>query len=690
MSRYASSAASAALAIAFAAIAFTTKGGNDLGRSTAVQIILILLCGAAAAAAVAYGRTGRHGRGTLLVFGAFVCVTALSIFWSIAPDLSWIETNRALAYFAVFAAGVAAGRLAPEGYAVALRGLLGGVAIVLGYAIASRVWPESLGGATEIYARIGQPFEYWNAVGVTAAIGLVPTLWLAARRSGHQAFNALAYPLMGLLYLSIMLSYSRGALVAAGVGVVVWFAFVPLRLRSLPALVLPAVAVAPVLVWALGQDAFTKDGLLPAQRATVGPEFGLMVLATLAALLVAGLAAGFQSRDWIPSFRLRRRSGLVAVGVALALPLMLLTSVALSSRGLPGTVSDQLKQLTSESATTPGGPERLIRASSTRGRYWRQAAHVYGELPLTGTGAGTFGISRLRFRKDQLVVQHAHGFVAQTASDLGTLGLIAIFALAGAWLLSAARTTGLERHRGRREGAPSHWDADRVAMSALALAALVFGLHSAIDWTWFIPGPAVMAIAMAGYVAGRGPAPMPAGLPSPVVTAGPAPEPLIDLPKLPRFRLKLPPPPPRVRLIPAVGVLVVALLAAWAAWQPQRSESQSHHALDLLAKGRYAAADAAAREARATNPASVRPLWVRAAVAVGAGHLKEARTLFQQAVFDQPSNPEAWTRLAEFELYREKNPRLALSIISGALYLDPRSAPAQTVFFDARIASRAR
>jgi hypothetical protein len=30
-----------------------------------------------------------------------------------------------------------------------------------------------------------------------------------------------------------------------------------------------------------------------------------------------------------------------------------------------------------------------------------------------------------------------------------------------------------------------------------------------------------------------------------------------------------------------------------------------------------------------------------------------------------------------------KNPRRAMSIISGALYLDPRSAPAQTVFFDA-------
>ncbi|MFL5896138.1 MAG: O-antigen ligase family protein [Thermoleophilaceae bacterium] len=689
MSRYASSAASAALAAAFAAVAFAGRGGNDLGRATAVEIGLILLCGVGAAIGVAYGRSGHHGRGSLLLFGALATLTAISIFWSITPDVTWIEADRTFAYFAVFAAGVAAGRLAPTGYGVLLRGLLGGVAIVSAYALASRVWPEQLGGATEIYARIGQPFEYWNAVGVTAALGVVPALWLGARRSGHQPANALAYPLMGLLYLAMMLSFSRSALIATAIGVIAWFAFVPLRLRSLPVLVAPAVAAAPVLVWALSKDAFTKDGLLPAQRAVVGPEFGLLVIVMLVILLAVGLAAGFQSRDWIPSFHLRKRAGLAAVVVAALLPFVVLTSVAMSSRGLSGTVSDQLHQLTSESSTTPGGPQRLIRASSTRGRYWRQAAHVFSDLPLTGTGAGTFGTARLRYRKDQLVVQHAHGFVAQTASDLGTLGLILIFALAGAWFVSAARTTGLERHPQRREGAPQHWDADRVAMSALALAAIVFGVQSAIDWTWFVPGCAVMAIAVAGFVAGRGPAPQPAGLPSPVVTAGPPPEPVLDLPRLPRVRIKLPPPPPRVRLIPAVGVLVVMLCAIWAAWQPQRSEDQSQRALDLAAKHDYPAAAKAAQRAHDIDPASVRALWVQAGVAIADGHLPAARTYFQRAVFDQPSNSEAWTRLAEFELYRLHDPKAALSIVSGALYLDPRSAPAQSVFFDARAGLRA-
>jgi hypothetical protein len=688
VSRFGSWAASAALAAAFAVVAFAGKGGNDLSALTWLEIGLILVGGGAAAVGVMYGRSGHHGRGTLILFGALAALSAISIFWSIAPDLTWVEANRTFAYFAVFAAGVSAGRLFPTGYAVLLRGVLGVVAILTLYALASRVWPEQLGGATEIYARIGQPFEYWNAVGVTAALGVVPALWLGSRRSGHQPANALAFPLLGLLYIAMFLSYSRGSLVAAALGAIAWFAFVPLRLRSLVVLIVPAVLSAPVLLWALGKDQFTKDGLAAAQRATVGPEFGLLLVAMCTVLLAIGLAVGYQGRDWIPSFRLRRRAGVTAVAVALALPLLLLTSVAVSSRGLPGTVSDRLTELTSEDAKTSGGPQRLIQASSTRGRYWRQAGHVFTDLPVTGTGAGTFGMARLHYRKDQLVAQHAHGFVAQTASDLGMLGLIVILAFAGAWFVSAARTTGLERHPGRREGAPHHWDADRVATTALALAALVYALQSAIDWTWFIPGPTVITIAIAGYVAGRGPAPQPAGTPSPIVAAGPPLEPIVNLPRLPRFRVKLPPRPRNARLVPALLVVLLAFVTAWAVYQPQRAENANQDALTLLGERKLAAATKEADRAHSLNPASARPTWIKASIAVAAGNLEQAEVLFQQALFDQPSNPEAWVRLAEFELYRKNQPQQALSIVQGALYLDPRSAPAQTVFFDARRKAR--
>jgi predicted Zn-dependent protease len=119
-------------------------------------------------------------------------------------------------------------------------------------------------------------------------------------------------------------------------------------------------------------------------------------------------------------------------------------------------------------------------------------------------------------------------------------------------------------------------------------------------------------------------------------------------------------------------------------YQPQRAENANQSALTLLGERKLAAASKEADRSHSIDPVSVRPLWVKASIAVAGGRPKQAEVLFQRAVLDQPSNPEAWTRLAEFELYRNNQPQQALALIDGALYLDPRSAPAQTVFFDAR------
>ena len=84
----------------------------------------------------------------------------------------------------------------------------------------------------ERFARLQAPFDYWNALGLTAALGVPPLLWLAAKRSGNLALNALAYPGLGLCLVGIMLSYSRGTLLALVLGLAFWFTVVPLRLRA--------------------------------------------------------------------------------------------------------------------------------------------------------------------------------------------------------------------------------------------------------------------------------------------------------------------------------------------------------------------------------------------------------------------------------------------------------------------------
>ena len=90
--------------------------------------------------------------------------------------------------------------------------------------------------------------------------------------------NALAYPLLGLLIVTMLLSFSRGSIVAAVVGVGVWLALVPLRLRTL-AVLLPAVAgAALVTAWAFSQSALTDDRVALADREDAGIEFGLILL----------------------------------------------------------------------------------------------------------------------------------------------------------------------------------------------------------------------------------------------------------------------------------------------------------------------------------------------------------------------------------------------------------------------------
>ena len=94
---------------------------------------------------------------------------------------------------------------------------------------------------------------------------------------------------------------------------------------------------------------------------------------------------------------------------------------------------------------------------------------------------------RTRYRQNgDVLVRHAHGYFVQTLSDLGWIG-VGLSLLAGlAWVLTAARALGMRR---RDRGLP--FDAERVAMWTMAAAVVVFALHSAIDWTWFVPGNVV-------------------------------------------------------------------------------------------------------------------------------------------------------------------------------------------------------
>lgn len=675
--RFRSSAASPLLGIVLAAVAFGARGGTELGRTTVVEIALLLAGGAIVAYGVWRGPPGRlRGAAAVALLAALALLTTLSVTWSVAPDASWVEANRILAYLAVFAAAVCAARLAPDSWRAVLGGVLIGAAAVTAWALLSRVFPGSL-AEDDVYARIGQPYDYWNAVGVTAALAVPASLWLATRRDVDRRVAALAFPLLGLIAVALLLTYSRASLLAALVGAGLWVAIVPWRLRSLAAFAIPAVAATPLIVWALSQDAFTEDFVDTSVREDGAGIFGVLLLVLAGVLYAAGwlYLREADRRPIAPA--VRRRIATAAVVLVAIAPVAAAVALATTERGLLGSLSDRVESLASTEAGAPGGPERLTTTSSSRGRYWGQAMDVFADDPVIGAGAGAFSQARLRHREDRLVARHAHGFVPQTMADLGLAGLIVSLALLAAWLASTARTTRLGREQiaglARRADAGS-FDSTRAGLVALALVAVTFGLQSTLDWTWFVPGPAVMALVAAGFVAGRGPAgeAEPAAAPTTELAAG------ADAPpaSAPFSR--------RARALLAGGIALTALLAAWAAWQPERANDLADDALALVEEGDAQAAIDKARDAADVNPLALRPLIVQAHAEEAAGRTDAASRTLRRAVRRHRSDPQAWLRLANFELDVRDDPGAALQALRGAFYLDPRSPAAAQTFRAAR------
>ena len=204
----------------------SSPSGAGLGPNTAVQMALTLSGGVLVALAFAREPRGRlrlFGFGTAAALFALAAFSVLSVDWSVAPANSWLEANRTLSYVASFAGAIALVRLAAGRWRSLIAGVLLATIAVSVYAVASKVFPATL-DASDTMARLQVPFGYWNAVGLIGALGLAPALWLGSRREGHGVVNALAAPAIAVLLVALVLSYSRGAVLAAVVGVAIWFA----------------------------------------------------------------------------------------------------------------------------------------------------------------------------------------------------------------------------------------------------------------------------------------------------------------------------------------------------------------------------------------------------------------------------------------------------------------------------------
>src|SRR5437763_15719983 len=136
------------LAGALVVLAFITTGGFDTvvkaGDTWSDVVVVVLGTGACCAVAV-YGARGRAWCGaTVSLFAALTALTALSIAWSVQPDISWQAASQMLAYLAAFAGAAALARLVPERWPAVVIALAAASVALSAYGLLVKVFPATL------------------------------------------------------------------------------------------------------------------------------------------------------------------------------------------------------------------------------------------------------------------------------------------------------------------------------------------------------------------------------------------------------------------------------------------------------------------------------------------------------------------------------------------------------------------
>ena len=384
----------------------------------------------------------------------------LSTGWAPLDGVAIADAQRV----ALYAVALLAATLLLPALPRAVEPALGlGVLVVVGYGLAGRLLPGlvELSASRTALGRLEQPLTYWNAMGALAAIGFV----LGARVMADPARPPWLRGLLGAatapLGLGLVLTFSRGTLLALAVGLAVLCLTAPTRAQ------LRAVALALGATVVAGGAGMALDGVRTLGGSPGAREAQGAAVLVLLAVLMGGLAvlawreppAGVV-RHAVPA-ALAGAGAVVLVGVGLAV------SGAAPSSGTPAAGAD---------------PARLASAESNRYSYWKVALRSFADHPVEGVGSGGFRVEWRRERKVADPAQDAHSLYIETAAELGLVGLL-LLAVAFAGVVMSARL-------GARE-------------AGLIAALVVWAVHAGVDWDWEMPALTLVALLIVGALSGR-------------------------------------------------------------------------------------------------------------------------------------------------------------------------------------------
>jgi O-antigen ligase/polysaccharide polymerase Wzy-like membrane protein/tetratricopeptide repeat protein len=601
------------------------SGGSSNARLVWIGLATLIVAatlGAGAFLGLPRPELGREAVAALVLLIAFVAWNGVSVLWSIEPDRSWDYFNRGLVYLALAVVGVAVGSYVPRAERAWAYVLAAALSLPLGWALLTKAVP-AIGSESGRVARLSGSVGYWNALALLFAMALPLALWLAARREHAHWLRALAVVYAYALVAGLLLTYSRGGVLAAGIAVVLWLVLGRPRVESAAALLLGGGAGLGVAVWAFSRPGLAEDGQPRSIRVHDGAWFAVIfVLAAVAVGALAYLGSLMEERRPLDDQR-RRLLGRAALGV-------LVVGVVAGVIGLTLESKPQgwFKEFTAQptNAGAQEGPGRFVNASSSsRWLWWKEAWHAFEDQPLRGTGAGTFELTHRLLRTNNIVVTEPHNVPLQFLSETGIVGLLLLLgflAAAGVRVVRAVR---------RLEGI------ERAAGAALSVLLVAYLLHSLVDFDWdfvAVSGPffLTLGVLLGGRVVRDEPRPWLAPLP-----------------------------------------VVVAVSIALSLLTPWFSQRETEAAQRALADGRPLQAYRDARDARSLNPLALEPLFAQALALEQLGDFQGARQLYIDAVRLQPLNWRAWLELGKFERGQQDYVR-AIPPLKRAVELDPQSA----------------
>jgi len=420
----------------------------------------------------------------------YALMTLASAAWSHSSSRALIEFDRAWLYLLILLL-FATIRPSARNLRWFLRGLVLGIAIVCLAGLISRVLPDVWHTAPNVAnERLSYPVTYWNTLGLLAALGIVLALHLACTLSERRPVQVLAAALVPLLAATLFFTFSRGAMAAGAVGLVVYVLVArPSGLLSGALAGVPGTVVLILVAYHANLldtvDPTTPAAISQGHRVALVAGVCAIVCGALRLLLAIVLDPRLRHRASTASRR-RIRLGTAAAfgGGGLALV------AAALALGLPHALAHDWNRFIGGAPThgSRGDLRQRLSDPSNDGRteLWRVALRGGGASELHGQGAGMYQTLWDRQRPRFTYVINAHSLYLQALAELGIPGLLLLLIAIGA-ILGALGVRARARN-----------GAQRSLYGALLAAGLVWALRAGVDWDWEMP------VATLGFFAAAG------------------------------------------------------------------------------------------------------------------------------------------------------------------------------------------